>query len=372
MHAAAGFMADLMGFQARGVIGVTAEILLDPPQPEIGAPVQVSCLGVERGVLRASDGRQWQVQDGTRLHLPARALTLALYDAEGRVAAQLRIVPTVVVPTLLGWGLPKRPDYASGLLQLALQTAEATEATLWWRVWTPDGSAAWQALPGAAGEIVLAPRPATLELRALLRSRHGGLDPAATTEHHTTVAVAHPAPDWALAGPAGVPRHGQATLQLRARFVRSALLRAGGEARSCAGAAAHSASAPPLVLPTGVLGAQAVEVEIEALDGQVSLHHASVQVLPRPASCDWLTLPDGRVAYTLQAAEPLALLIPGLGQRLPLPGASGLIVHGCSFATRAELEFVDDTGEVCRTDLTLCLPTLGWPDLPALPALGWA
>ena len=372
MHAA-GFMADLMGFRARGAIGVAAEIVLTPPQPEVGETVQLHCLGVEGGTLRASDGRHWPVQDGTRLRLVAQAMTLALCDGDGRVAAQQRLEPTVVVPRLLGWGLPAQTDYASGRLRPALRTDATTDATLWWREVTPTGDADWQALPGPVGEIALPPRPATLELRARLRSRHAGLDQAATTEHHTTVTVGHPAPDWTLTGQAQVPRHGQAALQLHARWVRSARLRAGGQTRRVAAAAPHQGSrTPPLDLPTDALGPQPVEVEIESLDGVVSLHRCSVQVLPRAARCDWHTLPNGEVAYALHGAEPVALEIPGLDLRLPLPGARGRVAHACSFATRARLLYADDTGQVHHTELTLCLPALAWPDLPAMPPLSWA
>lgn len=372
----AGFLDDFELFFRRGRIGAFSYLEVATTTPEIGSdcPLTVHTGGAGAELLIVGRGARRPVRDGAVIALRIeqdQPLTIVLFDAAGRQADALTLIPAVEVPALLALDLPATVSYALPALAAQLQASPGAEVQLSYRAGADDPL--WRPLPlGADGRFALplAARPQLLTLRIGLASRHAAFSARARCVIERQLQVGHPQPRAALARSGPFLRFQQAELALSVRWARACRLRYG--ARQAAMAAGPDGLLRcQLPLDSAEVGEQRIVLSIDSLDGATLEQVLTLEVQARPLTVALERRP-GQLAIHLGGANRARLRIPARAVEAELPAEGAVLDYGFLLPARAELAVTDDHGAEHLHPLELEPLEPGWQALPTFShAIGW-
>ena len=371
MAAHAGFADDFDDFRRQGEIGLVPSVRITPARPEIGTTVELQVSGLARGQMRCSDGRVWDVQDGSRHRLPVHApLHLRLLDEQGQCQSEVTVEPWFDRPTILDWAVPASVQWHLGAWRLPAPLVDAVQ----------DMQLSWRAGPGqpwqplAAGQALPIPRTrAVLGVRAQLRSRHAAFTPRAALTVERELEVVPPVP--ALGAPVDLSDlecQLARPLLLSALHVRSLRLLVAGQTV----AEAVGDGRGPLMLEhrlfslvCGELPMQLLATDVEGAAVELLSH--SLRVVPRRVQVR-ISQAMGEfdtVRVKVSGAQSRAVSIPLTEKCVAdLPETFFLSLHASGGAT-VELQLTDDAGALVRQTLRLSPQPMPWHSLPELASL---
>ena len=292
----------------------------------------------------------------------------ARYRAQGHIGPAEPAQPRIEVPRLVSWACVDCIDYGQGELPVPLTTEATQDLDLAWR---EAGQIRWTVMNPGVRRVPLLPHPHTLELRAVLRSRHAGLAAQATAVVERRVQVVHPAPQWRFDAPAVVNRFDDASLTIHARWVAGGHLQLGGLSVAMEAAADGAWKATVASIPSDELGDFPAQLTLERLDGTPEYHELGLTRHARQPVFTVERLADGSVAFCITGARPVAMEVPSRSQAVDLHLTEGVVHHGFLLPTLLNIRVRDDLDQDHCLAVVLDAPQSAWGRLPTMKPLQW-